>query len=141
MKILLAVDGSEYTTKAANYLITHFGWLKERPELHLLHVKAPIPAGRARAVMGHDAVESYYKEESEAALAPAEKLLRENAIPFKSGYRVGDIPEQIQAYVKEHDIDLIMMGSHGRGAFQNLIMGSVATHVLASTTVPVLLIR
>lgn len=141
MKILLAADGSEYTTKAAKYLISHFDWLKEHPELHLLHVKMPIPAGRTRAVMGHDAVESYYKEESEAALASAEKLLRESAVPFQSGYKVGDIPEQIQAYVKEHHIDLIVMGSHGRGAFQNLIMGSVATHVLASTTVPVLLIR
>jgi hypothetical protein len=67
MKILLAVDGSAYTTKAVEFVISHFDWLKETPELHVLHVKAPIPEGRARAVLGDEAVENYYKEESVAA--------------------------------------------------------------------------
>jgi nucleotide-binding universal stress UspA family protein len=141
MKILLAVDGSAYTTKAIRYLISHFEWFKENPELHVLHVHPSIPEGRARAVLGNAAVENYYKEESKAALAPAERLLRKNEIPFKGEYIVGDVAEQIQAYVKKHKIDMIVMGSHGHGAFKNLIMGSVATKVLASTTVPVLLVR
>jgi nucleotide-binding universal stress UspA family protein len=141
MKILLAVDGSAYTTKAIEYLISHFEWFKENPELHVLHVQAPIPEGRARAVLGHAAVNNYYKEESSAALAPAEALLRKNKIPFKGKYVVGDVAEQIQAYVTKGRIDMIVMGSHGHGAFKNLVMGSTATKVLASTTVPVLLVR
>ena len=36
---------------------------------------------------------------------------------------------------------LVVMGSHGQGALSNLVMGSVATRVLASCTVPVLLVR
>jgi nucleotide-binding universal stress UspA family protein len=54
---------------------------------------------------------------------------------------VGDPAEQIQAYVEKNGIDMIVMGSHGHGAFLNLIMGSVSTKVLAMTTVPVLLVR
>ena len=138
MKILLAVDGSAYSTKAADYLIAHFDWFKKSPELHVLHVQTPIPEVRARAVLGHEAVENYYKVESEAALAPTEALLRTKGIAFKGGYAIGDVADQIQAYVKQHEIDMIVMGSHGYGALQNLIMGSVATKVLASTTVPVL---
>lgn len=141
MKILLAVDGSEYSIKAANYLVSHFEWFKASPELHVLHVKAPIPEGRARAVLGHEAVENYYKEESEVALAPASKVLRENGVPFNVGYVVGDVAKKLQSYVKEHGIDLIVMGSHGHSALQNLVMGSVATKVLATTTVPVMLVR
>lgn len=141
MKILLAVDGSEYTTKAVNFVISHLKWFKDTPELHVLHVKLPIPEGRARAVLGHEAVENYYKEESLLALAPAEKLLRKNEIPFKGGYTVGDVAEQIQGYATQHGIDMIVMGSHGHGALKSLVMGSVATKVLASTTVPVLLVR
>lgn len=141
MKILVAVDGSAYTTKALKHVITHFDWFKDEPELHILHVRPAIPEGRARAVLGNAAVDNYYKEEARAALAPAERLLRKHAIPFKGGFAIGDVAEQIQAYVKKYKIDMIVMGSHGHGALKNLVMGSVATKVLATTTVPVLLVR
>jgi nucleotide-binding universal stress UspA family protein len=37
--------------------------------------------------------------------------------------------------------DLVVMGSHGHSALANLVMGSVATQVLAHCKVPVLLVR
>ena len=37
--------------------------------------------------------------------------------------------------------DLLIMGSHGHGALATLVMGSVTTHVLANSKVPVLLVR
>jgi nucleotide-binding universal stress UspA family protein len=145
MKILLAVDGSAYTIKAVEYLAAHLDWFKGTPELHLLHVQPPIPIGlaasRTRALLGDGAVDNYYKEESALALAPAEKLLRERGIPFQSSYKVGEIAHVIQHYASEHKIDLIVMGSHGHGALASVVMGSVATKVLASATVPVLIVR
>jgi len=141
MKILLAADGSSYTTKAVDYLVSHFNWFKEGPELHVFHVKAPISDGLARSLVGNAVLESYYKEESEAALAPAEKLLQKHQLTFKSSYAVGEVSEEIQAYVKKHKIDLVVMGSHGHGAIKQLIMGSIATRVLATSSVPVLLVR
>jgi nucleotide-binding universal stress UspA family protein len=141
MKILLAVDGSAYTTKAVKYLVAHLNWFQGEPELHLLHVKAPVPTGWARSVLGKAAVDNYYEEEAGAALAPAEKLLREQEIPFQGSYRIGDVAKEIQAYAKKNKIDMIVMGSHGHGALQNLVLGSVATKVLASTSAPVLIVR
>lgn len=141
MKILIAVDGSAYSRKAVKHVIKHFGWFKKPLELHLLHVKLPVPPGRARSFLGDEAVNNYYKEEAEAALAPAEKLLRKAELTFLSGYRVGDIAGEIQSYVKKNKIDMIVMGSHGHGALTNLVMGSVATKVLAVTQVPVLIVR
>lgn len=141
MKILLAVDGSPFTAKAADYLLSHMNWFQGEPELHLLHVKAPIPVGRARAVLGHDEVEQYYREESAAVLDPVEKLFTDKSIRTRSGYRTGEIDDEIRAYVAENAIDLIVMGSHGHGALKNLVMGSTATKVLAGTSVPVLLVR
>jgi len=145
MKILFAVDGSPFTSKAAKYLVTHIQWFRDAPELHLLHVKSPIPVGlavtRARAILGNDAVDSYYKKEAAAALAPAEKVLRKHELQFEASYKVGDISEEIQQYVKKNKIDLIVMGSHGHGALVGVVLGSVATKVLATTTVPVLIVR
>ena len=37
--------------------------------------------------------------------------------------------------------DLLVMGSHGHGAVMNLVMGSVATQVLAHCRVPILMVR
>ena len=145
MKILLAVDGSAFTSKAVKYLATHLQWFQDAPELHLLHVKLPIPAGlavtRARAILGDAAVDNYYKEEAAAALAPAEKMLRKREIPFQSTYKIGDIAHEIQRYASEQKIDLIVMGSHGHGTLASVVLGSVATKVLATTSIPVLIVR
>jgi nucleotide-binding universal stress UspA family protein len=141
MKILFAVDGSSYSLKAAEYLAVHFNWLSEPAELHLLHVELPIPISRARAAMGKEAVDRYYAEEAEAALAPAENILQKHDIRFVRSYAAGDVADAIQTYVKENAIDMIVMGSHGHGALRGLMMGSVATKVIAATTVPVLIIR
>ena len=141
MKILIAVDGSPYSIKAVKHVIKHFNWFSGPPELHLLHVKLPLPPGRARSFLGSDVVNDYYREESEEALAPSEKLLRKKDIPFHSGYKVGDVAQEIHAYVRKNKIDLIVMGSHGHGALSTLVMGSVATKVLALTETPVMIVR
>src|SRR5579864_4819827 len=44
-------------------------------------------------------------------------------------------------YAKNHDIDAIVMGTHGRGAFAHLVMGSVAERVVRFAPCPVLTVR
>jgi nucleotide-binding universal stress UspA family protein len=141
MKILSAVDGSVYTAKAIDFLISKFNWFREPPELHVLYVQAPIPEGRAKAALGATALENYYREEAEAILLPHQDQLRSRGLSFKAGYVVGEIAQQIHAYTDRHQIDMVVMGSHGHGALKNLVMGSVATKVIAKSSVPVLLIR
>ncbi|MDQ9168950.1 universal stress protein [Oxalobacteraceae bacterium R-40] len=143
MKFLLAVDGSSYTVKAVEYVISRLDMFRDKPELHVLHVKLPIPTSEARAaaILGPGTVDNYYRTEAQEALAPAEAILKKKNIPYTASYCIGDIAEQINAYVKEHQIDMIIMGTHGHGALKSLVMGSVATKVLAITSVPVLLVR
>jgi nucleotide-binding universal stress UspA family protein len=145
MKILLAVDGSDYSVKAAEYIGTHFRECPGTLELHLLHIHLPIPRGlalaKAEKLFGGDVEDRYYKEESEAALASAEEILRKHNIPFKSTYRVGDVAEEIIRYASENKMDMIVMGSHGHGGLKALVMGSVATKVMAMSHIPVLIVR
>jgi nucleotide-binding universal stress UspA family protein len=145
VKILFAVDGSDYTVKAAQYIATHFQGHQEALELHLLHARLPIPHGhaleQAERLLGGNVDDRYYKEEAEAALATAEQILRKHNIPFKSTYKVGDIAEAINDYASTKKIDMIAMGSHGHGAFKNLLMGSVVSEVLALASIPVLVVR
>lgn len=141
MNILLAADGSPCTVKAACFLIEHLNWFQGNPHLHLLHVTHRIPLGHAKAMVGHAAVEAYYQDLARKALAPVESKLQERNIPFTSTYAVGEVAEQIQSYASRHDVDLIVMGSHGHGALVSLVLGSEGSKVLASATMPVLVIR
>jgi nucleotide-binding universal stress UspA family protein len=145
MKILLAADGSAFTIKAVKYLTTHLDLFGARAELHLLTVTHPIPHGlaaaNARKFLGDKVLDEYYREEAEAALTPAEKILRKSDIPFHANYKVGVVADEIVAYAKKNKADMIVMGSHGHGALANVLLGSVATRVLAAATVPVLIIR
>ena len=49
--------------------------------------------------------------------------------------------ESIVLYAKEHGIDLIVMGTHGRRALAHLLMGSVAERVVRTAPCPVLTVR
>ncbi len=55
--------------------------------------------------------------------------------------RVGDPAEEIVACAVAGRFDLIVMGTHGHTALANLVMGSVATKMLARSKVPVLFMR
>ena len=47
----------------------------------------------------------------------------------------------IAVRVKKNKLDLLVMGSHGRGALRSMTLGSVSTRVAATSRVPLLLIR
>jgi len=49
--------------------------------------------------------------------------------------------ETIVNYAKEHPIDLVVMGTHGRKALAHLLMGSVAERVVRTAPCPVLTVR
>lgn len=55
--------------------------------------------------------------------------------------RVGTPAEEIVRYAESCDVDLIIMGTHGRSGIAHALMGSVAEHVVRVAPCPVLLIR
>ena len=141
LKILLAADGSAFTRNAALHLVNQARMFVQPPEVHVLYVHASLPYPAAAGVAGKAAVDKYYREESEAALAVAQVVLTAAGVLFIASWKVGDVTEQIAKYVKEHDIDLVVMGSHGRGALANVALGSVATKCIATLEVPILIVR
>ena len=140
MKILLAVDGSAYTKHMLAYLATHEALYGPQNQFTLLTVQAPLPS-RARAALGKDVVDTFMREEAEKVLAPISKFLLRHGISAKSLVKPGMAGEVIAKTAESGKFDLVIMGSHGHSAIGNLVMGSVATKVMAHTQVPVLLVR
>ena len=140
MKILLAVDGSEFTGKMLAYLATHEALFGPHNNYTLLTVNPQLPP-RARSVVGKDVVEAYQREESEKVVSPVTKFLVRHGIDAKTVSKIGHAGETISKVADSGKFDLLVMGSHGHGTLGNLVMGSVATQVLAHCKVPVLLVR
>jgi len=141
MKILLPVDGSECALRAVDHLIAHSAWFRDVPEVHLLHVHAPIPIGRVQAHIGKETLQAYYLEESQALLIEAQKKLDAAGRFHTTHIHVGQPAEVIVKMASELGCDLIVMGTHGRSGIAGLVMGSVANRVLHLATSPVLLVR
>lgn len=62
-------------------------------------------------------------------------------LTFKIQAVVGDPPEEILRYAKEQDISMIVMGATGRRGLEKAVFGSVADHVIRSSSVPVLCVH
>ena len=140
MKILLAVDGSPYTKKMLAYLTTHDELFSAGNEYTVFTVQPMLPP-RARAAVGKEIVDKYYVDEAEKVLAPVSKFLLRHGIDAKSSWKTGHAGECIAKFAEAGKFDLVVMGSRGHGTLVNLVMGSVATEVLAHCNVPVLLVR
>jgi len=140
MKILLAVDGSAYTKKMLAYLTTHLEVFNAQSEFTVLSVQMPLPP-RARAAVGAEVANSYYAEEATKVTEPVLKFLNRHGIEAKVVTKTGSPGELIAKTADTGKYDLVIMGSHGHSALGNLVMGSVATKVLANCKAPVLLVR
>jgi nucleotide-binding universal stress UspA family protein len=85
--------------------------------------------------------DGYHAEEAEKVTAPVVKFLQRHGIEAQVVHKVGSAGELIAKAAEAGAFDLVVMGSHSHSALGNLVMGSVATRVLAHCKVPVLLVR
>ena len=139
MKILLAVDGSSYTKKMLAYLAAH-DLFSAKNEYTAFTAQLVLPS-QARSALGKDLVHKYYEDEGLRVMAPVTKYLERHGVSAKCSWKTGKPGELIAKLAEDGKFDLIVMGSHGHGALVNLVVGSVATQVLANCKVPVLIVR
>jgi nucleotide-binding universal stress UspA family protein len=141
MNVLLAVDGSEYSTRAVDALVTFAARLREMPKVHVLYVHLPIPIGFATKHVAREIVEAYYHEEGLAVVQPVAERLKKAGLEAITHVRVGSAGETIAHAVNDLECDAVWMGTHGRGSVTQALLGSVAARVVALAHKPVTLVR
>ena len=140
MKILVAVDGSPYTKRMLAYLTAHDEWLGGAHEYTVIHTVPAVPP-RAAAVLDKQTLKDYYEAEAEKVFKPIRTFFGRQGIGATWLAKVGAAGDTIASTAAKGKFDLVIMGSHGHGTLTNLVMGSVATKVLAHCSTPVLLVR
>lgn len=140
MKILVPVDGSPYTKRMLAYLAAHDEWLGDRHQYTVLHSVPAVPP-RAAAVLDKDVLKGYYDDEAEKVLKTVRTFFGKQKINAEFVAKVGPAADTIASVLKKGKYDLVIMGSHGHGSLGNLVLGSVATKLMAQSNTPVLLVR
>jgi nucleotide-binding universal stress UspA family protein len=139
-RFLVPIDFSEYANQALEYAINLAGKLNAR--LTLLHVIQSVPLGGVD--MGVTLPYTYLQDleaeimqSMEACLARVTAAGLEGDIVVVHGVPFHEILET----AKSQNVDLIVMGTHGRTGLQHIFLGSVAEKVVRLAPCPVLIAR
>jgi len=137
--ILCPVDRSPSSLEAFSYAIALARWQGAR--LSLLEViEAAVPPGGSR-IPEDDRVPNDTRAALERDLRRVLTARRAADVRVEILMRKGHVVQQILAQAKASRADLVVIGSHGRGGPQRLVLGSVAEKVLRLATCPVLTVR
>jgi len=138
--ILAATDFSAASEQAVTYaasLALEFG-----ATLHLLHVVPdPILAAAWSEAYAYDLDKLGERLRRDAERQLAERAARIEGIVVTRDALIGRPASTITAIAADRDVDLIVMGTHGRSGVSHLFMGSVAERVVRTAPCPVLTVR
>ena len=113
-------------------------------EVHMLFVARVFDYFKGIYV-SHPSIDQFESE----VIAGAQKKLREfyeeffadGTLAVKTAVVPGDIAEEILKYIAKEDVDLLVMGTHGRRGFEKVVFGSVAERMIKLAPIPLLLIN
>ena len=148
-KILVTIDGSDHSMKAAQYAIDiardNKAQLIALTVLDITKIGYAASAFIASPTHGLDELERKRKEAQEWLDKIAKLIALQNAnddIQFKSKIEESmSVAGTIVEFAENQNMDLIVVGSRGRSGFTKLLLGSVASTVVTYATCPVLVIK
>lgn len=136
--ILCPVDFSDASRKSVQYAREFARSMGA--SIYLLNVVEPRP-------MAVDITLNYVPLEEDLEKAAAEDLhailqeLHQEGLTAECGVEFGNPADVILEQADEHDVNLVIMGSHGKKGLSRLIMGSVAETVVRKANCPVLIVK
>ncbi|HKR74331.1 MAG TPA: universal stress protein [Candidatus Nitrosocosmicus sp.] len=148
-KILVGIDGSEYSRNAVNYALDLSS--KYNSDLFLLAiVPSKVHHGDSSGVFGMVAP-SYFQEYKKEAEKWFEEIIshinNNTTIDTKTRVKSEVITTpfstaaSILNYAEERDVELIVIGTRGNSGLKKMLLGSVATDVVTYAYCPVLVIK
>ncbi len=148
MKILIPTDGSKSSLNAVKYAAKLASSLRTKNTITLINVHdeagllyADQFAGVPNVTLNLEDMHDYLLEMSRKELKSAQKILDKANVKHDMIIGIGRISDEIIEVANKDKYDLIIMGSKGRSAFADLLVGSVAQRVLHSAKQPVLLVK
>jgi len=136
-RVLLPIDGSEPSLRAATHAIELAGTYDAT--VHALYVVDASPSSLAVSRSNvRETLREVEEQAAEAAFATVEPLAEEADVELVTAMLEGNPEREIVDYAAEQEVDIVVMGTHGRTGLGRRLMGSVTERVVRSAPVPVL---
>ena len=138
-RILVPTDGSagvERAIEQAAELAAVHG-----AEVHSIYVLNTANFASLPMETSWEGVSDMLREDGEEALERVQGIVESYDVPVRTHLIEGSPSREIVDFAAEEDCDLIVMGTHGRGGIDRLLLGSVAERVVRGSPVPVLTVR
>ena len=146
-KIVVGIDGSEDSMKAAEYAISvaklynaelnaitvltsDIGYIYSSPS-----VESPSLTVKEIVLLAEDEAKKWFDEIKEKANKKGIQLKTESIVAKKS------LLNTILEYVEEHNINLVVVGTRGRSGIKKMLLGSIASGLVTYSPCPVLVIK
>ena len=138
-RILVPTDGSEEGERAVRHAIDLA--VAHDATIHAVYVVDSASYGGVPMETAWEGLHEMLEREGEAALDRVVELGDESGVPVETALLEGTPAKQVVRYAESEDCDLVVMGTHGRGGIDRLLLGSVAERVVRSSEVPVLTVQ
>ena len=143
MKILIAIDGSDFSQAALKSVIAR-PWPPDTA-IKVLHVVEPPSLLMGREMGGYDpefeVVWKALREQAKDLVEKAAEKLREAKFKVSTELVEGDPKSRILDAARDWHADMIVLGSHGRTGLGRFLMGSVSQDVVRHAHCSVEIIR
>ncbi len=140
-QILCAIDFAEYSPIIADYANTMAQAFNS--DLHVIYV-APTLTQYVGFQVPPSSIENFVGEIITGAEDRMSSFLEENFsgdLSVKGHVLTGYAAEEILNFATNYNIDIIVMGTHGRKGIDRILFGSVAERIVKSAHIPVLTLR
>ncbi|GAA0662976.1 universal stress protein [Natronoarchaeum mannanilyticum] len=142
MNVLVPMDYSELSKEALRTTLS----LHPDADITVLHVldwhASDIgPGGWGDSPGTFDEWLDAAREHADELFEDARKIADEYDTEIDTDTAVGEDARNIVEYVEDNDVDMVVMGSHGRSAASRILLGSTSETVARRAPVPVLLVR
>jgi nucleotide-binding universal stress UspA family protein len=140
MKILVPVDGSKSALNAVKYAAKLSANLRSTDTVTLITVHDDQGLRHAKQFVGKAEVDDYLRELSDKELKTSLAVLKKAGIQYTTIIQTGHVAGVI-ASTANKGFDMVIMGTKGRSALADLLIGSVAQRVVAACKKPVVLVK
>jgi nucleotide-binding universal stress UspA family protein len=136
-KILLAIDGSDHSKRAAENAI-NIAKFSSNTNMEIIYV---IDPNRAKSELLNNWNPDDLGDKQKSCITDVEKMAKEFGISYETNILYGEPGPTIVEYANKIKTDIVIMGSRGLNGLQEFVIGSVSHKVLKRANCPVLIVK